>query len=475
MLRTMTNLIEPDEVKAEALLAKLKPWAAEARAMVRLALPLAGAQLAMIAIFTTDVLMIGRLGAEALAAASLGVVAYHFVWVSLSGPVIALAPVIAHVIGANPHDDENVRRALRMGLWTACCITIPALALLLLTGSILELLDQPGVLIERAVPYVLALLPGLPFSFAFLALRQFTTALSRPKPALYVMLFGIAVNAVGAYALIYGELGMPRLELVGAGIASAFATFAQFVVLGLIVLFGRGFKRYRALANFFQADWAKFKELFHIGLPLGGTSMAEMAFFSAAVPMMGLLGIAEVAAHQIAINIASVSFMVPLGVSIAGTVRVGMFAGARDAHGVRRAGWTCMGLGTLIQMSFALLFWIFPEAIVALYIDVNDPANASVVQLATSFLRIAAIFQAFDALQVTGVATLRGLKDTRVPMALAFLGYWLVGFPACWLLGFTFGLRGEGIWFGFVFGLMAAAIAMALRFQRKTGERGALP
>ena len=467
MLRTMTNWLEQDAEKAEALLLRLRPWAEEARAMLKLALPIAFAQLAMMAIFTTDVLMIGRLGAEALAAASLGVVSYHFTWVLLAGPVMALAPVIAHVIGADRSDTDNVRRAFRMGFWVAALITLPGIVFLLFSDAILRGLDQPDVLVVRAVPYIYALLPGMVFSFFFLALRQFTTALLRPRIALYVMLFGIIVNALGNYALIYGHWGFPRLELVGSGIASSFATFTQFILLGVIVLRDKGFRRYRVWEKFFEADWAKFKELFHLGLPLGGTMGFEMAFFSAAVPMMGLLGIAEVAAHQIAINVASLSFMVPLGIAMAGTVRVGLFAGARDHAGLVCAGWSCMGLGTVLQIVFAVLFWVFPKEIVGLYLAVEDPANAHVVELATSFLRIAAIFQAFDALQVTGVATLRGLKDTRVPMMLAGIGYWLIGFPACVGLGFGLGWRGEGIWYGFVVGLAAAGIAMALRFARK--------
>jgi MATE family multidrug resistance protein len=278
-----------------------------------------------------------------------------------------------------------------------------------------------------------------------------------------VMLLAILFNAAGDYALIFGHFGLPRLGLVGAGVASAASNFFSFAMMLAIVLATPGLKQYRILHRFRRPHWPILAELVRLGLPIGITMVFEVSLFNGATLAMGAFGLASIAAHQIAITIPSLTFMVPLGIGLAATVRVGLAAGAGDAKAARRAGFTALGLSGLFMCATAVLLLIFPRAIATLWLP-DDPANAVVLALAVSFLHVAAAFQLADGLQVAAAMSLRGLKDTRMPMWLAGASYWLAGAPMCALLGFGFGLKGFGIWLGLAFGLFMAAGLLTTRF-----------
>jgi MATE family multidrug resistance protein len=280
---------------------------------------------------------------------------------------------------------------------------------------------------------------------------------------MWVMAISIFFNAAGDYALIFGHFGLPRLELVGSGIASAcsyaFAFFAMVCVVHLIPELAK----FRVLRRFHRPHFSKLVEVFRLGMPIGVTMLFEAMLFNAATLIMGTFGTASVAAHQIALNVPSITFMVPLGVGMAATVRVGLAAGAGDGEAVRRAGYGALIMGAGFMTLTAVLLWLFPAQIASLYFA-DDAHNADVIALAVVFLRVAAAFQIFDGLQVVGAMSLRGLKDAHLPMWIAGLSYWLGGFPVCLWLAFGRHLQGFGIWVGLATGLFVAAVLMCGRF-----------
>ncbi len=440
------------------------PWLIEARGLMKLALPLVATQLAQMAILTTDVLMLGRLSKEALAGAALGNTVFYFAWLFGLGPTAAISPLIAHVLGARPNDRAGIRAIMRMGFWAILLLSVPLTSFLFFAKDILLVLQQRPELAEAASRFVRPLSAGLVFSLGFQVLRNYVTALGHPKASLWVMLVSILFNTAADYALIFGHFGFPKLGLMGAGIASACSYTFSFVAMIVVVLASAELRKYRIFLRFFRPDWDKFAELFRLGMPIGVTMLFEVALFNASVLMMGTFGTASVAAHQVALNLCSLTFMVPLGIAMAATVRVGLAAGAGDRPGVRRAGVTALAIGTGFMSCTAVLLALFPHHFAALYFATDSPANRDVLGLAVNFLRLAAAFQVFDGLQVVASLSLRGLKDARMPMWLAGASYWGIGFPLCLGLGVGLNWQGVGVWIGLAFALMAAAILLSWRF-----------
>jgi MATE family multidrug resistance protein len=440
----------------------------EARELLRLAVPLAATQLAQMIILATDTVMLGHYSKEALAAGALGNTVYFLVWLLGSGMPMAVSPVIAHAQGhhaasTRPRDQREVRIAVRMGLWSVALIFIPLLAVLVFTRPILVFFGQEPRLAADAAIFISGLVWGLPFAMAFQVLRSFSTALSRAVPPLIVMGLAILWNAGLDYALIFGHLGLPRLGLYGAGLASASSNIFSFVAMLAICLWQPALRRYHILHRWWQPHWASFRELFKLGLPIGITMVFEVALFNGAALAMGTFGLASLAAHQIAITIPSLTFMIPLGIGLAATVRVGLAAGAGDRIAARRAGFTAIAMGTAFMCVTALVLLIWPRQIASLWLP-DTPENAEVLMLAINFLHVAAAFQLMDGMQVTAAMSLRGLKDTRGPMLLAGASYWLAGAPMCAILGFGTALKGFGVWLGLAFGLLVAAITLTARF-----------
>jgi MATE family multidrug resistance protein len=310
-----------------------------------------------------------------------------------------------------------------------------------------------------------ALLPN----FLYIVLRNFLAALERPGWSLAVALSAVVVNALVNTALIYGvePIGLPAFGLPGAGIGSSITVSLEFLVLALIVSRDRRFRRYHLFGRFWRPDWPRLRHFWRLGLPIAATLTLEVGVFNAAVFLMGLIGTAALAAHQIAIQIASLAFMVPMGLAQAVTVRVGHAYGRRDLEAVTRAGWTSFWLGTGFMTLTATAMWAVPSRLTGIFIDVGDPANAEVAALAASFLIVAAFFQIFDGAQAVGAGMLRGLHDTKVPMAFALFGYWVVGMGTAVALGFWFGWQGVGIWIGLAAGLAAVSVLMLARWSRR--------
>lgn len=449
-------------------------WRAELWATLTLAAPLAATQLAQIAITTTDVLMMGWIGPEALAAGSLGAHLFFVLHLFGLGVALATSPLMAQAIGARRHRVREVRRSVRQGFWATTAIGLPCCAILWQTESILIAFGQGPVHAALAQDYARAMIAGFLPALWFVVMRCFVTAIGRPRPALIVMIVGVAANAFGCWVMMFGKLGAPALGLVGAGISSSLTNILLCGLLLMVVLRDRRMRRYHLLGRLWRPDWRRLGEIFRVGLPIGGSFLFEVMLFAFAVLMMGWIGTAELAAHQIAVQVCSITFMVPLGISQAATVRVGLALGANDSKAIGHAGQAAMLLGVGFMATMAVILWTVPYPIIGLFLDLTVPANGTVAAMAAGFLAVAAVFQIADALQVVGGGALRGLKDTRMPMMIVAIGYWGVGLPVALLLGFQLGWGGFGIWIGLAVGLIAVAVQVVWRFVAR-GRLGLLP
>jgi MATE family multidrug resistance protein len=375
--------------------------------------------------------------------------------------------MIAIERGRRRHAVRDLRRTVRQGLWLAVCVTLPIWLLLWNAEPILVALGQEPRLAELAGTYVRALQWGLlPFYF-YIVLRSFISALQRPGWALVVAFAAVALNAAGNWVLVFGNLGFPALGIAGSGLATALSNGLMFAGLAIVVTRDRQFRRYRLFGRFWRADWPRFRGLLRLGLPIAGILAFEVTVFNAAALLMGLIDAASLAAHAIAIQLASITFMVPMGLSQAATVRVGIAFGAGDRDGIRRAGWAAFVMGVAFMALMALVMISFPHLLIGIFVDAGDPANAQVVAIAVGFLFFAALFQIADGAQAVGSGMLRGLQDTTVPMVYAAVGCWGIGMPLGALLAFRFGLRGEGIWIGLSVGLGVVAGLLLARWLRR--------
>lgn len=442
-------------------------WGEEARATLILGWPLILTNLGQTAISTTDVVLMGWLGAPALAAGALGANMFFAFFVFGLGIAASCSPLLAQERGRKRHSVRDVRRTVRQGMWATTLFTLAAWAVLWHTEAILLAIGQQPDLARDAGLYMDAMQWCLLPALWFLVLRSFVAALERPKAALVVTLLAILLNAACCWVLMFGKFGAPKLGLIGAGISSTIANSFMFFALLAYIYWDRRFRRYHLLGRFWRADWPRLRELVRIGLPISVTMGFEVTVFNVAVFLMGLINTESLAAHSIAIQIASVTFMVPMGLAQAATVRVGLSAGRKDAAGVARAGWVAVVMGGSFMFASALLLIAYPLSLIGVFLDMRLPENGRVIELAVTFLAIAGLFQVADGLQSIGAGVLRGLKDTKVPMIFAGVGYWLIGLPFGAALAFKGGLGGLGIWIGLALGLGVVATLMLWRWMRR--------
>ncbi len=461
----MTDIAEFDPATAGARVAGhgTRAWIAETRELLKLAGPLILTQLAQMAIGTTDTLMLARFSNTALAGAVLGNTMFYFCWLLGSGPTSAVSPMIAHILGADPNAKDDVRVVARMGFWSVLMVGLPLVLFLQCAHPILLALGQSEQLASAAAKFVVPLSFGLPFSLGFQVLRNYSTALSKPRASLIVMVVAVFFNALFDYALIFGHFGFPKLGLMGSGIASACSFACSFALMLGVVRLTPKLHLYRIFRDVRTPDWSKLREIYVLGLPIGLTMLFEACLFFSSNFFMGHFGLDYLAGHTISMNVPSITFMVPLGIAMAATVRVGLAAGAGDREAVRRAGMSAIGVATAFMAVTSVILWTWPFEIATLYLP-PTPANMPSLLLAVAFLHVAAVFQIADGVQVAAALALRGLKDARAPMWIAGASYWLAGFPACMLFAFGFGLKGLGIWYGLAFGLLVAAVLMCWRF-----------
>ena len=450
------------------------PARAELRATLALAMPLAGANLLQMAVYAVDVVFIARLGPEALAAASLSVALFGLLMWTMSGLVGAAAPIIAAELGARRHAVREVRRSVRMGGWLAVGAGLVVMAICAFGEPLLLLAGQSPAVAARAGPFLMVLMfAAIPSIMASL-LRVFVSALGRPGIATWISALALALNALGNYALVFGNLGAPAWGLIGSAVSSVIVSLAMVAAYAIVIARDRRMRRYRLLGRWWRAEWSRLRDMLRIGLPIAATILAEAGLFSGAAFLMGLIGELELAGHTLALQLAALAFQVPFGIGQATTIRVGFFHGAGDREGIRRAGNTGIALGAAFMLLTAAIMVLFPRTILYLYVDPYAPANAAMVGFALQYMVLAAAFQLFDGLQAVTAGALRGLQDTRKPMWFAIFGYWGPGMATAVGLGFFTPLRGVGVWAGLAVGLVVVATLLLLRWRARE-KLGLLP
>lgn len=449
------------------------PWRLEAGALLALALPMIAGNIAWAGIAATDLLLLGRLGASAVASGALAINLFNALLIFGMGLVTAAAPLIATERGRRRHSVRDVRRTVHQTLRAAVLFVLPAWLLLWESEAILLLMGQEADLARQAGQLMRGLQWALLPFLGFTTLRNFISALERPVWGLIVMACAIPFNVLAGWALIFGHLGFPALGMLGAGIASSLSSSFLFLALLGVILMDRHFRRYRLLGRFWTRDADRHRAVWALGLPIAITLGFETTVFNASAFLMGLIDRDSLAAHAVAIQIAALVFMVPMGIGQAATVRVGLAYGRKDETGAGRAGWLALAVGTGFALVAAGVLVTFPRTLISAFLDLGDPANARTAALAVSFLGVAALFQLVDAAQAVGAGVLRGVQDTKVPMIFALIGYWVIGLGVGVILAFPMGLQGLGIWLGLASGLGTVAILLVLRWALR-GRLGLL-
>ena len=430
----------------------------EIAATARLAGPLIGGQLTMVGMNTVDTVMAGRLDAEALGGVALGSSVWASIMLFSTGVLMILAPSIAQAEGAG--ETGRVAPLTRQTLWVGLGLTVLAIAVAANMRPFLELLRVDPAIVPGAVGYLRGLCWGVPAWAAYMVLRNMSEGLGATRPTLYFGLLGLAVNVPADWLLMYGRLGLPALGAAGCGYATAAVWWAQVAGMAIYVARHPRYRRLELFARLEPPEREAIGRILALGLPVGVMWLMEVSMFTMAALLIGSMGTIMVGAHQVTINFAAITFMVPLGLSMASSVRVGRAVGRRDPPGVRRAARAGLALALGAQTVSASLMLLVPAAIARIY-----TSNPQIIAVVVQLLFLAAIFQISDGIQVSCSGILRGLNDTRVPMLITVVAYWLVGLPLGAVLGFRFGLDARGMWMGLIAGLTAAAILLALRYR----------
>jgi MATE family multidrug resistance protein len=432
------------------------PTRDELRALLTLAVPVVVVQVGMMLMGVVDTVMVGHVNAEALAAVALGNLYFFGVAIFGMGVLMALDPIVAQAVGAQ--DEPAIARGLQRGLLIAVALSIPAMLLMLPVRPVLTWLRQPAEVIPFAETYVWLVLPGvLPF-LAFGVFRQTLQAMGRMRPIVLTIVTANLLNVGLNWVLIFGHLGAPPLGVAGSAWATTISRWAMALLLA-----GLGWPVLRRHLSSFRPEVLHLKPLgrmLRLGAPIGVQLQFEYTAFGLTGVLIGMLGVDQMAGHQIALNLASLTYMVPLGVSAAAAVLVGQAVGRDDPLVARRSARTALIVGAGFMLVTGAIFLTVPRLLAGIY--TNSPAALLV---AASLLPLAGLFQVFDGIQVVAGGVLRGFGDTRSPMVINLIGFWAVGIPAGLLLGFTAGMGAQGLWWGLVLGLAAVAVILLGRVR----------
>ncbi|MGG6242217.1 MATE family efflux transporter [Nodosilinea sp. AN01ver1] len=439
---------------------------AEVRAFLALAVPLAGAQVAQAAVGFVDTLMMGRLGANILAAGGLAALCFQLLLAVVGGFVMAVGPLVAQAFGAG--DRAQVEAVARQGFWLALALSLPMMAGLSQMAEVLRLLGQPAAIAELTAPYFQWILWGALPGLCFALLRGYASALAQAQVVIAIVLVGTAFNIAGNYALGFGKWGFPALGLGGLGLASGLSYWLMFGLFLLYILRHPNLKQYQFWRGWYRIQPRLVGRMLVMGAELAITIALEFSLFAVVTFLMGILSPEVLAAHQTVYQTIYLIFMVPLGLSYAATARVGQALGQQDMAQARRAGYVAIAIAAAFMLlsTVALLLW--RQQIIGLYLNLEDPANATVVALALPMLFVAALAQVTDGVQRVASGALYGLQDTRLPMVLSGLAFWGVGLTTGYLLGFGLGLGGVGLWIGQSIGVATAGVIFVARFHRLT-------
>lgn len=444
---------------------------AHARAVLALGLPLIGSHMAQFAIHVTDAIMLGWYDVGALAAVVLAQSFFFLLFIMGSGFAWAVTPLVASAEASG--QPQQVRRITRMGMWIVVLYAAVLLPLLLWSEALLLAMGQTDDVAAAAQIYLRIAAWGMFPALLVMVLKSHFAALERTQVVLWATVLAAVLNAAVNWVLIFGHLGMPELGLRGAAIASV---LTQLLTLAVLVAYANMATPEHALfQRLWRPDREVFGTVFHLGWPIGLTSLAESGLFSASAVMMGWLGEVTLAAHGIALQLVGFAFMVHVGLSNAATVRAGRAAGQGDEHALRLGGLVAIGLSTGVALFTTALFLWAPEPLLSIFVDPSDPMLPRILAVGTGLLAMAGVFQLADGAQVMALGLLRGVQDARVPMLYAGLSYWLIGMPVSYLLGFRLGFGGVGVWAGLVIGLGLAAILLMVRFWTRSVRLPPLP
>jgi MATE family multidrug resistance protein len=441
------------------------------KAILTLGLPLIGGHLGQIAIGVTDTVMLGWFSVEALAAVTLASSYFFVLFIFGSGFAFAVMPMVAAFVAEE--DETSIRRATRMGLWLSMGFGILALPALIWSEPILRLLGQGDDIAAEAARYLRVAGWGIIPALLVMVLKSYLAALERTQIVLWITLFSAVVNALANYALIFGNWGAPALGVVGAATASVVTQLVSLAGVLLYIIFI--VPQHQLFVRLWRADIHMLGQVFRLGLPIGLTTLSEVGLFAASAVMMGWLGTIPLAAHGIALQLTSITFMVHLGLSNVATIRAGNAFGRRDVAHMARGAAVVTVMSIVISALTIVAFIGFPEPLIDLFMQINEPARLEILAIGAGLLAMAALFQLVDGAQVIALGLLRGMQDTKVPMWMAAFSYWAVGVPCSYLLGFTLGFDGVGVWAGLVIGLSVASVMLNTRFWgvalRRLGNR----
>ncbi|WP_371056063.1 MATE family efflux transporter [Rhodosalinus sp. K401] len=430
------------------------------RAILLLGFPLIGGHLAQFAIHLTDTVMMGWHSVEGLAALVLATALWFTLWIMGAGIAWAVMPLVA---SAEAEADETaVRRVTRMGLWLSVLFALACLPIFWFSAPLLRLLGQTPELSAAAQDYLRIAGPGILPALLVMVLKSYLAALGRTQVVLWITVAAAVANALFNYALIFGNWGAPELGLRGAAIASV-ATNAVALLFSAAYA-AAALPQHSLFVRLWRPDWDVFRQVARMGAAIGVTNLAEIGLFSVSSVMMGWLGTVPLAAHGIALQIASATFMIHMGLSNAATIRAGNAFGRGDAEHLARGARAVLGLSLVAALLTIVLFLAVPGPLYALFLDPAESARGEIMALGATLLAIAALFQLVDAAQVMALGLLRGVRDTAVPMVMAAVSYWGVGIPGAWVMGFVLGWGGPGVWLGLTLGLACAGVLLMTRF-----------
>jgi len=436
-------------------------WRVELGETVSLALPVMIAQLAQIGMQSTDVALVGHFDSRSLSGVSLGHTLSSVLLLIGMGMCNAVSPLVSQAYGAG--DLRACGRAMGQGMWVVLVVGLLCSVVVQFAVPILVMTGQDPVLAGIAQQYLSGMTGCYPFALLFLTLRQFVEGISLTRPAMLISLCALPLNGLLGYTLLYGPFGLPSLGVYGTGLATSIMDVLMCLALGWYVFGGKRFQQYQVMQVLEGPSWQDIRQIISLGIPIVVAFMMEVGAFAGTALMMGWLGPVPMAAHQVVISLATTTFMMPLGIAIAGSVRVGQAEGRGDRTAARRAGWMALGLAAVIMLVNAVVFTVIPGPLLGIF--TADPA---VMALSLELIKVAAAFQLFDGLQVAGAGVLRGLKDTRVPMIVTAIAFWGIAAPLAWALGFYFHQGPVGIWWGLCVGLIAASAFHMVRFAWKT-------
>lgn len=440
----------------------------EVQASLLLAVPLVITQILEAGIPLLDGVMMGLLNSQALAAGALGAVTFSTLASVCRSILSAVGASVANGFGAGKID--QVSRATSQGIWLAALMSLPAMFVIWHFDSILLLTGQEQSNVLLAKTYLHAIVWGFPAALGFCILKEVGSALNRPQFLTVITVAGLLLNAAANYVLMFGKFGLPALGLAGIGWASTFVLWLNFIAAAAWVCFDNHFKDYQLDRALDQFDKDMFVDIVQTGWYLGLQYGAEVGVFTAIALVMGWFGTQTLAAHEIAVETESFVETVAIGISYATTMRVGQLRGQNDLRGALRAGFVGIALVTPFLSIAALIFWLFPNSIGAIYLDISNPDNVEIVKTASSFLSAGAIVQIFYSIQAIAAGALIGLKDTKVPMLITMFAYWGIGLGGGYLMAFTLGWGAIGLWLGLGLGLFMGAVLLTWRFYLLTSN-----